>query len=226
MTIYLCTYTAGTCHLVKKVTNKFYPFRSKKRIEFRDSTDLNRVILSHSVAPHEPGVLYAVSSSLLLYMDSSEGEVQQLDLRESERILQPRCFIKFSATWLNDACVVHDHGKQLVICANGLDGARAWDMSTGTVCWRVDGQTSGMDQSMDVRGVTSDGSGHLFVSDTENGNKVLSAADGQYLGRCNIKGLGQPSIIRWNEETSSLVSVCQWRRKLCLKVIKVQCLEN
>ena len=86
-----------------------------------------------------------------------------------------------------------------------------------------DGADVRMDRNIDIKGVTSDGSGHLFVSDTENGIKVLSAADGQYLGRCSIKGLGQPSIIRWNEETSSLVSVCQWRRKLCLKVIKVQC---
>ena len=225
MTIYLCTYTAGTCHFVKKVTNKFYPFRSKKRIEFRDSTDLNRVILSHSVAPHKPDILCAVSSSLLLYTNSSV--VQQLDLSDSEPKLQPSHFTKSVwSHWLCDLCVLVDNGKQLVVCVNGLDGARAWDKDIGEVIWKLEGVTCGMDQNMNLKSVTSDGSGHLFVSDTENGIKVLAAADGQCLGRCNIKGLGQPSIIRWNEEISSLVSVCQWRRKLCLKVIKVQCLEN
>ena len=129
---------------------------------------------------------------------------------------------KVTPNRFDDMCFAKANGKPLVVVAEGRQGVSAFNTVTARREWSLNGNVPGMNGDLCATGVDPDGSTHVFVSDMRNGIMLLSVLDGQYLGRCNIKGLGQPSIIRWNEKISSLVGVCQWGR-IYLKIIKVQC---
>ena len=66
--------------------------------EFRSLNDLQDVILTHSVAPHQPGVLCTVSPSTLLYVDHSKtaSEIHWLDLKD----LKPNSSHKQLFSWV------------------------------------------------------------------------------------------------------------------------------
>ena len=65
-----------------------------------------------------------------------------------------------------------------------------YNTTTKSLKWSVAGKLPGMKNGLDTKGVTTDGRGHLFVTDGFSGNRCIqmfSISDGQYLG-CLIKG--------------------------------------
>ena len=200
-------------------------FRSKPKIEFRDLNDFNQILLTHSVAPHEPGALYAVTPSTLLYVDSSKSptEIHRLDLSESQpKPTAWKRFIHIKQNYILDMCCSQDGDKELLIVTE-IDGLFAYNTNTNKLEWKVDRKPPGMEKDIYLGGVTTDKRGHLFVG----GNKCIhlfKASDGQYLG-CLVKDdkeLGVPARIHWCDKTSSLTTVCEFKDKWHINVISVQ----
>ena len=201
-----------------------------QKIEFRDVNDFNQILLTHSVAPHNPEALYAVTPSTLLYTDSSKSprDIHWLDLSE----LQPKPaagkrVIHTKQHKIYDMCCTQDGDEQLLVVTARHDGLFAYNTITGKLEWKVDGKLPGMEKDIDCIGVTMDKNGHLFVCDYSNGNKCIHlfrASDGQYLG-CLIKDekeLGAPALIHWCENTSSLITVCCCNGEFYINAISVQ----
>ena len=162
-------------------------------------------------------------------MDSSKSpkEIHWLDLSESP--LKPAAVKPAISTKQNiiyDMCGLQDGDKQLLVLVDGND-LFAYNTNTGKLEWKVDRKPPGMEKNMVFHGITTDKSGHLFVCDWMNGNKCIHlfrASDGQYLG-CLIKDkeeLGIPARIHWCKKSSSLITVCYWKREFHINVINVQ----
>ena len=123
-------------------------FSEEQRIEFRQGTDLSRVLYSHEVAPHKPTNLLATAPSVLLYAASSEtgDSVFALDLSGT----QPKPVGKKKggsrqggAVGSYDMCTVGGASDQLIVAAHGVHGAHAFSTTSGRLAWRVTEQTYG-----------------------------------------------------------------------------------
>ena len=184
-------------------------------IEFRSLNNLQDVILSHSVSPHQPGVLCTVSPCTLLYVDHSKtaSEIHWLDLKD----LKPK-FGRWAADVprINNCsagtdtpiCYVPDGGTHLLVfvCDHGIF---AYNKAKENLEWEIEKILQGNEKPMDAVDVASDGRGNLFVCDRANECiQMFSVSDGQYLG-CLIKkgeqGLGYPWRLKWCENKSSLI---------------------
>ena len=200
------------------------------KIEFRDVNDFNQIVLTHSVAPHEPSFLHAVMPSTLLYVDSSKSprELHWLDLSESQpKPSVGRRTIHIKQKFIYDVCCTQDGGEQLLVVTARHDGLFAYNTNTGKLEWKVDRKAPGMEKDMDCIGVTMDKRGHLFVCNYKNENRCIHlfrASDGKYLG-CLIKyeeELGVPARIHWCEKSSSLITVCYSKDEWHINVVSVQ----
>ena len=169
-----------------------YIFRSGQKVEFRDVNDFNQILLTHSVAPHKPGALHAVTPSTLLYLDGSKSpfEVHWLDLSESQpKPAAGKQVIHIKQNDIYDMCCAQDGDKQLLILADGQQELLAYNTNTDKLEWKAHRKPPGMEKDMEVIGLTTDKRGHLFVCDFKKGNKCIHlfwASDSQYLG-CLMK---------------------------------------
>ena len=202
-------------------------FSSGQKIEFCDVNDFNQILLTHSVAPHKPGALYAVRPSTLLYVDISKSprDIHWLDVSESKPATGKRV-IHTKQKLIYDMCCLQDEGEQLLALAAG-NRLFAINTNTGKLVWKVDRKPPGMEKDMNFHGVTTDNHGHLFMCDYKNRSRCIHlfrASDGQYLG-CLVKDeeeLGVPAKIHWCDKTSSLTTVCEFKDKWHINVISVQ----
>ena len=193
--------------------------RDEKCIEFRNMKKLSQILYTHSVAPHKPGRLCTVGSSMLLYKDQSKElcDIHWLDCNEGKPKFLKEKFFTTSLLVLRDMIGVRNGSEELIIIGAGsLNGIHSYSTTTGGLKWRMKGKLPGMQNALDAEGVTTDGYGHLFVSDGILGNSCIhmfSVSDGQYLG-CLIKegeqGLGYPNMICWHLASHSLV-VAHWK---------------
>ena len=186
-------------------------FSDRSIIEFRNATNLKKLIYSHSVAPHDPVAMCTVTPSTLLYLDSkSTHTVHWLDLSESQpQIAAGKSEIHTINTknfYNIDMCFVQDGDKQLLVIANSSEGLFAYNTVTGKLEWKK--KRSEIKGPMCICGATTDGRGNLFVTD-ESAPCILmfSVTDGQYLGRLfkDVKSFTNPQGISWCEEISSLL---------------------
>ena len=72
----------------------------------------------------------------------------------------------------------------------------------------VTGYLPGMEHKINIRAVTTDGQGHLFVCDDYNDCLQMFSTDGRYLGAVltqGAQGFGRPLRARWSGDTDSLV---------------------
>ena len=72
------------------------------------------------------------------------------------------------------------------------------------------------------KGVTTDGQGHVFVTDENNKCIQIFSAGGKYVGvllKEGQQGLGEPRRVRWNDATSSLVVAHKKDRNIFISVI-------
>ena len=200
-------------------------FRDEQKIEFRDVKDFNKILHSHSVAPHRPTQLDIIESSTLLYLDVSKEpfEVYQLDLSESKpKLAAEKQVIHTQQTFIGDICFVHYGDKQLLAVAAQSVGLFVYNAETDKLEWEMDGEVTGVEEIVHGAGVTTDERGHLFVADYNNECiHMFSTSEGQYLGRL-IKTLGNPGRVHWNTETSSLLAACFLQGKWHLQLINIQ----
>ena len=203
-------------------------FRVEHKIEFRDVDDFNKILYSHSVASHTPTTLETIASSTLLYVDGSKApfKVYRLDLSESKPKLAPeKQVIPTQQTFVEDMCFVHYGDKQLQVVAARGAGLFAYNAETNKLEWKVNGKVTGMEEAVDVRGITTDGRGHLFVADYKNECiYMFSTSEGQYLGRLmkGVETYGNPGRVYWSPETSTLVAACLLQDKWHLQLITIQ----
>ena len=189
-------------------------FRDEQKIEFRDVNDFNKILLSHSVAPHKPEILTTIGASTLIYGHGSKKliEVRWLDLSESKpKLAAGKSVILTQLGKMFDICFVEDGDKQLLVVAAFEAGLFAYNIKMGKLEWKVNGKVSGMEQALDAGGVTSDEHSYLLVADSGNECiQMFSASDGQYLGflMTGVETIGDPIRVHWSPETSSLLTAC------------------
>ena len=126
-------------------------------------------------------------------------------------------------TNIEDMCFVENGQKQLLVVADGKEGLFAYNTATDELEWKKDGHLSENIIAMKPMGVTTDGRGHLFVTDCGNHCiQMFSVSDGQYLGYLVIENIGSfdrskifrfPYRIRWCEETSSLICTSKFKSR-------------
>ena len=167
----------------------------------------------------------AGTQSTLLYEDRSKSprEVHWLDLNDAQpKPADGKRVIHTEQTNIDDMCFSESAEKQLLVVAGGDKGLFAYNTDTDELEWKIGGHLSGHLIAMHTMGVTTDGRGHLFVTDTYNHCiQMFSVSDGQYLGFLvidiaetlrsrHLKSTCEqifrfPWRIRWCEETSSLI---------------------
>ena len=197
-------------------------FRSGHAIEFRDASDLSRILHVHSVLHHEPVMLSTTTApSVLLYVDWSKTpfEVHWLDLSNAQpKPAAGRIPIQTQHSEIYDMCFAQDGNRQLLVVAVGQEGLFAYDIETDRLAWKVG-------ENLGYAGVTTDGRGHLFVADYDNRCIHLIRTSGSIYAKFWMKfpdALGHPARIHWSEHTSSLIAACWSNGKWLLNIINVQ----
>ena len=169
---------------------------------------MNEILQTYSVGSHQPGVLCAVSPSMLVYENRSKNpQLHWLDCGE----VKPKPLgitVDTNLPFVQDMCTIKLENEVLLIVlpydANEL--IQAYNSSTGRLNWSVQKKiTIGTFKSYSV---TGDDNGRIFVADRTNSCiQMFSASHGEYLRCCVIKrdqGLGILYRLRWSEATSSL----------------------
>ena len=128
---------------------------------------------------------------------------------------------------ISDICCARQGGKNLLVTTGGYRKLYAYATDTDALEWSLGGNLPGMDKEMEAQGVTTDGRGHLFVCDGNPGNGCVQmfSSGGRYLGYLLREGeadLGEPSLIRWNQETSSLVVAHRLNWRWIVSVVAVE----
>ena len=223
-----------------------YPFHD---IRFCDAEDLT-TICRYTVGQHEPGILCAGTQSTLLYEDASKSprEVHWLDLSDREpKPAKGKCVIHTKNKYIYDMCFVQDGDKQLLIVAGGDEGfftskttkgpsLFAYDTEKDKLEWKVGENLPGNKEHMRAAGVTTDGRGHLFVTDRNNDRiQMFYVSDGAYLGHLILdteilrfrgflpwRQILPPCGILWCEKMSSLVYTSGFNREWYFMVINVE----
>ena len=185
-------------------------FSASSKIDFRNRENLNEIVLTHSVAPHQPAALCSISPSVLVYEDTSKNprQLHWLDCGE----VKPRLLgitANTDLTGVQDMCIVESENEKLLIVISYYEHGliHAYNSVNGQLKWSVPKKIPrGLFSSYAVSG---DGNGRIFMADfTNNCIQMFSASDGQYL-ECLMKrgyqGLGYPQKLRRSETTSSLV---------------------
>ena len=208
--------------VLHKVQNNF---RDEENIEFRDANDLGKVLCTHSVAPHQPGWLCTKTPSVLLYSDTTKSprEIRLLDLDGPQPKLAPE-IIHSQHDVIRDMCSIQDRGKWLLVIATNGEGLFAYNIKEDKIEWKVDEDLPGMTKKLDARGVTTDGNGHLFVTDCDGRSiEMFSASDGSYMGclQKDAKALGDPTRLCWFSKAWALIAACHFAGKWYLKVINI-----
>ena len=200
---------------------------------FHDIANLDDVVATHEVVdPGKPGVLCSAEVSTLLYVDTSKSphEVCWLDCTTSPPKpaadkqpihLQPDVEV-------NGMCWVNSDGKQFVVYAPNTGGIFAYNTALNRIEWDFkEIPTSIKNNSkngiMNVRGLTTDGSGFIFVSDYDNESVLMLTTDGVYMGTVlDLKDVGgKPGTLCWCESLSSLVVAYEKDKKWAIVTVKL-----
>ena len=128
--------------------------------------------------------------------------------------------------WSMAVAQTHDKQQTLLITTGrvtarvvGIDGGArvenagneicAYDVTSGKLVWMTKGGLPGMATEMCAESVASDGSGHLFICDTNNSCiQVLSADGGSYVAPFLWEGelcMGKPKLVRWCPFSSTML---------------------
>ena len=199
-------------------------------IEFRQLNNLTDIISTYSVAPQQPQALIKAAPSTLIYVDTGQtpAQVHWLHCEEAEPtadagVRDVTCARQAGSL---SCCAQNGDNQLLLFVSDSRDRIIAHNVENGIIQWQTGDNLPGMEHLMDVRGVTTDGHGHLFVCDFNNyAIQMFSVSDGQYLG-CLIKegeqSLGKPARISCCKMTSSLVVAHLVDRKWAISGIRLQ----
>ena len=181
-----------------------------------------------SVAPYRPGIICSASPTTLLF-EAYKGdnlaitgpqdpprEVRWLDLSTTPpQYLEDKTMALTPGGSIFDMCFVKSGTKHLLVTiqytiTKKIKKSRiyTYDTDKKTVVWSIGRKLRGMRKAMDPESVTADGRGHLFVADNNNGCIHEFTPDGDYVGvvlKAGEQDLGKPKIVRWWEDSSSLI---------------------
>ena len=189
------------------------------------------MVATHAVDTGKPGVLCSAGVSTLLYVDTSKSpqEVCWLDCStlppkpaaDKQPIHLP------ADAQVKGICCVNSGGKLYVVCAPNTGGIFAYNTALNRIEWEFKEIPatikSSNNISLNVRGITTDGRGFIFVSDYDNKNVLILTADGVYMGTVldlNDVG-GQPGTLCWCESLSSLVVAFEKDKKWAIASVKL-----
>ena len=182
----------------------------------------------HTYPVERPGVICTAEPSTLLWVNRSKclREVHWLDLTgKRPKPAEGKKIIHTQLGRIDDMCFIQNGNKQLLVAAKCDEGIFVYNTNTDTLEWKVVvAKRPEMKENMDVREITTDGHGHLFVSDGNNHCIHVYSLYGSYM-KCLLKHdytLYKPGAIRWCDKTSSLIAECYWKEKWSVKVINVQ----
>ena len=186
-------------------------------ISFRDADDLDRVLYTHSVAPHKPAVMCSATPSSLMYVDDSQFpgsklQVHCLDMSESQpKPAARKGVVHLEQECVFDMCCVQVDENPFLFVAQNVNGIYAYNTQRDLFVGVLNGKPPGMEENIIAHGITTDGRGNLYVAD--GGNRciqVFSASNGRHIGYVkDMETIGCPDKIRWCENTSSLI-VSSW----------------
>ena len=196
------------------------------RLEFRDPSNLETIIYTHSVAPHNPFALCAAPPSTLFYVDNQPGKRSNIYSLDCSRATPTLCqsIGPYDHHIYSMAYIKYINENLLAIVRNGL---QTFQLDTGVVkWWKKDIQLPGQNENCNPSDMVADRKGRLFVKDLNNKCiKVFSASDGQYLG-CLIKegeqGLGKLGQMCFSESMSQLVVCHRKDGKTHIAVLNVE----
>ena len=188
--------------------------RESQVIDFYDVNSLRTAVRSHSVAPDYPFRLYTSTTSpgIMLYTICKPNKqvVKWLDCSSDPPTLKnTRTNIPLVGNqFIEDMCLVACRKTDLLVTTQNFGGVYAYVAGTDNLRWYFGGYHRGIDKWINAVGITSNGRGHLFVSDIGNNCIQMLSTDGTFLGsvlRGGKSGLGNPQRIRWCSRSNSLV---------------------
>ena len=205
--------------------------RYDHKLQFLETKDLS-VMQSFSVAPGQPDGLTTPSNGVLFYADLSAtpSKIRRLEWTEDHSRLESGSFVSLpQANIAHNICFAQYAAEPLVVVTCGVPeafpgGIFGYNAKTKKVKWQVEGELAGMTESLNAQGITTDGQGHLFVSDDNNRCIQMFDLDGKYLGAVLEEGdydLSDPLALTWCRGLSSLV-VVHGGAPVFISVIKVQ----
>ena len=197
-----------------------------KKLEFRDPNNLETIICTYSVAPHQPCTLCVAPPSTLFYVDYQLGgpsKIYSLDCSGAtptlcqsigpyDHSIYSMSYIKY----INENLLAIVVDKEL----------QTFQIDTCLVKWgKRYIQFPKQNKNCKLSYMAADRKGHLFVSDNNKCIQMFSASDGQYLG-CLIKegeqGLGELGQMCFSDSTSQLVVCHRKDGKTHIAVLNVE----
>ena len=166
------------------------------------------------MAPDYPFRLYTSTASpgIMLYTICKPNKqvVKWLDCSSDPPTLKnARTNIQLVGNqFIEDMCLVTRGKTNLLVTTQNFGGVYAFVAGTDNLRWYFGGYHRGIDKWINAVGITSNGRGHLFVSDIGNNCIQMLSTDGTFLGsvlRGGKNGLGNPQRIRWCSKSNSLV---------------------
>ena len=194
--------------------------RDEKRIDFHDSSNLHKVILTHTVESF-PDIICTPTPSSLLYAgrDVQSVEVKRLDCTMSPpKLIEENYFL--TEHYLNDMCPINlENNKHLVVTThadNDKEGFSicAHDPDKKIMAWSVTETLA--EKPLSPQGLTTDGKGQLYLCDWNNECIQMFSLGGEYKGillRHGEQGLENPWAVRWCTSKSLLIVLHKTRDK-------------
>ena len=191
---------------------------------------MNTVVLDHSVAPEEPGMVCASSQSSLWYQSgNSDTNFFGFDLLDSS---SPPCLTQFKVSYsktVYDICCAELKGIPLLVTVKGYIGVTAYNANTEEEVWCIDGQIPFSEYNIFARSITADQHGRLFVLDDRNQCIHVFSVKGRYITtllRKGEQGIAELRKIRWSEGLSGLIVVHRNDRNTQISIVKIQSYGN
>ena len=190
---------------------------------FYNVNDIGKSEVEHTFETSAPGLLCPAGSSTLLYVGNSTNpmEVCWLDCStlppEPADDREPIHLLQDSP--LNDMCLANTDGKQYLVCAPKDGGVFAYMVTSN----RFESQIKQIvDTSTPVKGITSDGRGHIFASDYRNSCVFMVTLEGTLMDKVlDLTDVGKPGTLCWCEKLSSLVVAYEKENKWAIVTVKL-----
>ena len=154
-----------------------------------------------------PGRLCQAGPSNLLFVNTAKkpNEVRWLDCTKLPPKPIDRKTIQLKHNAVHDMCYVLKNNKELVVYSS-KEGIFAQNVKTSENEWAITKTARGSLKSPCA--ITTDGRGHIFLSDPQNSVVLIVSSDGVELGTVmDLRDIGTPGPICWSESLLSLVIV-------------------
>lgn len=197
-------------------------FSEEKRVKFFEIRRLACAARDHKVAPHEPGIMCTAAPSVLVYEDLSgcgcrvrwldcktfppkpvsQGKVLHTERHKTGKSPTSKIY--------EMSCAYNAEKQHLLIIVTTSGRLRAIDSKNGDPMWEVPRNLPHLKSPWSADGVTTDGCGHLFVSDTRNKSVHMFSTEGEHLQEVFGKeqlGPDKSRYVGWIKKRSSLVVV-------------------